>query len=727
MTKDELLEFAAEQAKEEVSTLPPWKILLVDDEPDVHKATKLVLKNVRIDGRDMLFSDAYSANEAKQLLRENPDYAAALVDVVMESDDAGLELVRYIRNELKNHSLRIILRTGQPGYAPEIRTIADYDINDYRAKTELTQTRLYTSLTIALRSYAQIQELEKNRIGLEKILLATRELGKPLGLKRFAGILLKQLCSLSGEGVCNNFVYGFFDSLQSSCILAADGAYSPWLDYTLEHLPDHKTKELIQRCLKEKTHQFEHASCIYIPGANGQALVAYFEQKRNLSASERSLLDVFCSNIAVAFENLQLYSSINELAYSDSLVNLPNRNAMIAALDGGQQFGLSLALVDIDSFADINSILDDSFGDAVLKAVASRLKQHFGEDVLVARLSSDLFGLFGAANKVNPSEIQQAFSAPFIIYETETLRLSATSGLVSLDNKKHTGVELLKNAGIALKQAKQLSRGKALFFKEAQSIAARDRIQLLNELRSCVEAQSLQLYFQPFVRLKDKAVIGAECLLRWITEEGKFISPEVFIPIAEQSGLIIPIGDWVMRAALTWRLSLQGKVRDDFRVAINVSHEQFIEPDFVPKILSIMAEIGVPGSQVEVELTESIAIESMELLSKKLEQLQAAEIHISMDDFGTGYSSLSVLQGLSLNRLKIDRSFVSGDAASSFNMANTIIAMAEHLNLATIAEGIETEEQCQALLEAGCQDGQGYLFAKPLPEADFLVWLKSFQ
>src|SRR5690606_38809051 len=116
-------------------------------------------------------------------------------------------------------------------------------------------------------------------------------------------------------------VYGLFDSLQSSCILAADGAYRPWLGYTLAHLPDHKTKELIQRCLKEKTHQFEHASCIYIPGANGQALVAYFEQKRNLTASERSLLGVFCSNIAVAFENLQLYSSINELAYSDSLVN----------------------------------------------------------------------------------------------------------------------------------------------------------------------------------------------------------------------------------------------------------------------------------------------------------------------------------------------------------------------------------------------------------------------
>lgn len=575
--RDELVQFIDNDNETLSIESPTWPILLVDDEPDVHAATKLSLKNLTIEGRKLSFSHAYSATEARELLAQNPNFSVAIIDVVMETEDAGLRLVHHIRHDLKNHNLRIILRTGQPGYAPEIHTIEKYDINDYCTKTELTQTRLYTSLTIAIRSHAHIQQIEL-------------------------------------------------------------------------------------------------------------------------------------------------------LAYQDALVCLPNRNAMLMALDQEQNSKFSVALIDLDNFADINSILDDNFGDAVLKSVAKKLRDCFSESTLVARLGSDLFGLYGPSTEVNPSSIAAAFADPFSVDQYETLRLSATTGLVKLTDSSHSGAEIIKNAGAALKQAKRLTRGKALYFKAEQSIAARDRITMLNMLRTSLSEQHLELYYQPFICLNNNKVIGAECLLRWQTPDGNFIPPDVFIPIAEQSGLMIAIGEWVIRTALIWRKQLESHVDDKFRIAINVSHTQFAEPDFINKLLRLLKESKVSGHHVEIELTESIAIENFDLLKEKLEQLQSAGIHIAMDDFGTGYSSLNVLQRLKLNRLKIDRSFVSGDGSNTnFEMAKTIISMANHLELKTIAEGIEKEEQKIAMLTAGCKEGQGYLFSKPLPEIQFLQWLNKFQ
>lgn len=726
---DDLLVFISEEpTSQPINTTPTWHVLLVDDEPDVHIATKLALKNLDIEGRSLEFSHAYSAAEAMDLLSQKNNFCVAIIDVVMESDDAGLRLVQHIRDVLDLQSMRIILRTGQPGYAPEIDTIRQFDINDYKTKTELTQVRLFTSLTMAIRSFSQIQQLESNRRGLEQILEATTELGRLVGLKKFASGLVTQLCSLLNVDSESLVCAAISEPNSTPYILAAAGNYSDWIGLAVADVPQIRVKEHLENTLKRQQHFFDDGACLFFPGNRFQGLAAYVDICRPLENHEKRLLEVFCSNISTAFKNLQLYLTINELAFNDSLINLPNRNALVFALDDHNNNHNVLALVDIDNFADINSILDDSFGDAVLKSVAQRLREFFSDHTLVTRIGSDLFGLLGNAEDINPENIEKAFADPFIINGTETLRLSATSGLVLSTDKLQTSVEALKNAGAALKQAKRVQRGKALYFKESQSVAARDRINMLNQLRSSISEQHLELYYQPFVCLKSKRVIGAECLLRWKTPEGDFIAPDVFIPIAEQSGLMIPIGEWVIRTALTWRLSLKSTVDDSFRVAINVSHTQFAEPDFVDMFLSLLKESGIPGSQVEIELTESIAIENITMLSERLEKLRKAGIHLAMDDFGTGYSSLSVLQNLKVNRLKIDRSFVSGDGASSnrYEMAHTIIAMASHLRLTTIAEGIETEEQCKIFLAAGCKDGQGYLFSKPLPELEFSNWLENW-
>ncbi len=725
----DMLVFLADEldpaAEQEETAAAVWRVLLVDDEPDVHTATKVALRNLDIEGRRLEFQHAYSDAEARKVLQQEAPFAVAVIDVVMESDTAGLDLVRYIREELADAQVRLILRTGQPGYAPEISTIQNYDINDYRTKSELTQSRLFTSLTMAVRSYSQLCQLEAGRVGLEQILDATRELSRPSGLQQFATGLLTQLCALLRIDCDGLLCAALHPATRQPYILAAAGQYSNWTGKLLEELPEGGIRSRLEQSLQAREHVLNGDIGLFFEGANGQALAAYVNIGRQLSELEQQLLEVFCNNMSTAFENLQLYLDIEALAFRDTLVDLPNRNALLQLLDqhSGEQH--TLALVDLDNFADINNILDESFGDAVLQAVARQLCSAFSEQCMVSRLASNLFGVYGPDVEVNPDQIQSLFAQPFQVGDGQTLRLSATTGLARAEGR--CGKDLLKNAGAALKQAKRLVRGKHLYFKLEQSRAARDRINMLQMLRTALSEQHLQLYYQPFICLRNRQVTGAECLLRWRTPDGQFISPEDFIPIAEQSGLMVAIGEWVLRTALRWRISLQDRVADDFRVAVNISQVQFAEPSFVERLLSILRETGVPRHQLELELTESVAIENFDRLKSKLQQIQAAGIDIAMDDFGTGYSSLSVLQRLDLNRLKIDRSFISGEKNhDSFDMAKTIIAMAEHLELQTIAEGIETEEQCAELLASGCEEGQGYLFARPMPEADFIVWLDAW-
>ena len=704
-----------------------WQVLIVDDEPDVHAATKLALKGIQVQGRNIAFAHADSAARALQLLSQPNDFAVAFIDVVMESEDAGLRLVHQIRETLNNQALRIILRTGQPGYAPEIDTIRQYDINDYRTKSELTQVRLFTCLTMAVRSYAQIRQLEAGRHGLEQILAASVELGKPVGLKKFASGVVTQLCALLNVDAQCLVCAAMSEPDQTPYILAAAGSYGAWIGLPLQDIPEPRVRDTLQQTLRTRQHCLNDGATLYFQGYNGQALAAFVDVQRPLQALEKELLEVFCSNISVAFENLQLYLNINNLAYNDTLVHLPNRNAMVAAIDTRKPGQETVALVDLDGFADINSVLDDGFGDAVLQSVATKLRAAFPEETMVARLGGDLFGLYGPASQVTPECIATVFSAPFTVDSGEPLRLSATTGLMRLPPQAESGVAILKHAGAALKQAKRLQRGKALYFEAIQADAARDRMQMLNRLRTSFSEERLFLHYQPFINLRDGRVVGAESLLRWINHEGQFVPPDQFIPVAEQSGLMIPMGEWVARTAMRWRASLHEHVDENFRVAINVSRTQFAEPDFAQKFLAILEETGLSGPQVEIELTESVAIENLEELAVKLQALRGQGIRVAMDDFGTGYSSLSVIQRLQLDHLKIDRSFVSGDRAGveSFEIARTVIAMADHLSLTTIAEGIETQAQCNALLSAGCQEGQGYLFSRPLGEADFLQWLQA--
>lgn len=720
MSTDDEFPFLEESNSSIVLEAGRWRVLVVDDDEDVHQTSILALKDLIIEDRLIEFVHAYSAAEARSYLTKNTDVAVVLLDVVMETEDAGLQLVRYIREVLKNRSVRIILRTGQPGYAPEIETIREFDINDYKTKAELTRARLFTSMTAAIRSYWQIYQLEVSRNGLEQIVKASGEFSRPRGLQLLAEGILSQLCALLGVGheglVCAAKIGEGHDAL----VVAAAGTYAQWIGRPLEFFPDIEVRNELVEALSRREHQIGPFTCLYFSSHDENALAAFVRVDKPIRDLDRNLLEVFCSNISIAFDNAGLYQRISDLAYVDTLVNLPNRNGLIHLIGTTNCDNCCLALVDVDGFSDLNSVLDQHFGDSVLTAIATRLRDSFPLEVHVTRVGSDVFGLLGPREYVSPDHLTQIFTEPFHVGD-EHVRLSATSGMVCLEQKNVTGAQLLRDAATALKQGKAFARGKTLFFEEKYANAANERMFLLSRLRHALSADRLFVVYQPFIDLVSEQIVGAEALLRWRNEEGEFVPPDRFIPIAEQSGLIVPIGDWVLSTALAFTRRLLRLSGENFRMAINVSQIQFREPNFVEGLVAAVERHGLNPRNVEIELTESVAADDIHQITQKLLAIRSHDIAISIDDFGTGFSSLNVMRQLPVNRLKIDRAFVSGDACQNddYGIAEMVHSLASHLGLQTIAEGIETESQLEKMKLIGIREGQGYLFSKPLIEKEF--------
>ena len=724
---DDVLLFSDDQMEEVQRRPETWPILVVDDEEDVHEATELALRDAEIEGRRLAFVHAYSARQAFDLLAADPGFAVVLLDVVMEADDAGLQLVRRIREELDNQAIRVILRTGQPGYAPEIETIRAFDINDYRTKSELTRARLFTSLIVAIRSYRQIRQLELGRHGLELIVSGSTGLGKLRALRLFAEGVVTQLCALfdiSPEGL---ICVACSPRDGQARVIAAAGCHRDVIQCPLDDLPDAQVRATLQTCLERRTHIFGADTCLYFDVSEARGIAAYVDIDRGLDPLDRNLIEVFCANVSVGFDNVLLHQRLLDSAYYDPLLRLPNRNRLIQLIDEpGQGEDRMLALVDLDDFAEINAVLGHRFGDLVLRAVATRLAQSFAPPAVVARVTADAFGLLGHPDEITRSRIEQIFAVPFDL-RGEVMRISATASLIPVGPQPAGGGgDVLKDASIALKQAKLLNRGRAVWFSADLSLAAQERIRMLTSLRTAFSTERLFLVFQPQVELATARVVGAEALLRWRDEDGQLIPPDRFIPMAEQSGLMVPIGTWVLDGACRQLQRLEQLGYRGVRMAVNVSQTQFREPDFIAVLARALNGYQVAPEQIELELTESVAIGHIESTATKISEIRRMGVSIALDDFGTGYSSLNVLRQLEIDRLKIDRSFVQeADRSGDGGIANLVVALGRQMNLGIIAEGVETEEQRQHLLALGCREGQGYLFERPLPREQFEDWLAA--
>ena len=293
-------------------TGPQWKVAVIDDDLAVHDGTRFALGDYQLNGHRLEILSAFSAKEGRELLGAHPDTAAVLLDVIMETDDAGLDLVHYIRNILKNETVRIILRTGQPGQAPERRVIVDYDINDYKAKTELTADKLFTALTAALRGYQQLQRMVETRRGLEIIIEAASTLFDFKSMQRLAEGVLTQIASLLNVDCAGILVLREpRDSQESFSVLAGSGCYSRFIGTDASQMIDHDLHRLVQEAFIRRRHEFSaRHSVLYINTLSGREVVVVLEAARQLSDTDRALVEIFCSRLSIAFDNVILYEEI---------------------------------------------------------------------------------------------------------------------------------------------------------------------------------------------------------------------------------------------------------------------------------------------------------------------------------------------------------------------------------------------------------------------------------
>ncbi|QBI01781.1 EAL domain-containing response regulator [Pseudoduganella albidiflava] len=706
-----------------------WRVMIVDDDADVHSTTTFALGNLDMGGRPLEFVHAYSAAEARELLARERDIAVILLDVVMEQEHAGLHLVRHIRETLKLADVRIILRTGQPGYAPEIDAIRDFDINDYKTKSELTRIKLYTTVTAAIRSYEQIRRLDDHRRGLNRIVEAGSALMALHGMRDFAAGALVQAAALLGQPASGLLCVGGEGG--TAQVVAACGAWQATEGRVLGPDTDPPMPPALARALAGRCNVFgDDAVALHLVGKACRTFAALLDVPCLPPELDRKLLDVFAANVAVGLDNVELVSHLHDAAFYDTLSKLPNRTRVIEILDATlaspARVAATLCLVDLDHFAETNDALGHAFGDGLLAAVAARLRDSLDRQLTVARIGGDIFCVLGDAAQVNPAAILALFQQPFEI-EGQTVQVSATLGLVRLAEHDGSGTDALKDADIALKRAKTQQRAGHFYFTRNMGVEIRERVRMMHALRTAFSKHELFLAYQPQIDLATRRAVGAEALLRWRAADGRFVPPDRFIPIAEYSGLIIDIGEWVLRTACAELVRLRAAGHHEFTMSINVSQVQFRHPQFLQVLRNALADTGAPPRHVELEITESMAMEEPDTFIEMLAQVKETGVHIAIDDFGTGFSSLSHLQRLRLDRLKIDRAFVTeiSGASRGSSIAEMVIQLGRNLGLSVVAEGVEDELQARVLQQLGCPLAQGFLFARPMAAGDLYGWLAS--
>lgn len=709
-----------------------WRVLITDDEEDVHHATKFALRDMQLLGRNLEFYHAYDSKEATKILQEVPDIAVILLDVVMETSNAGLDLVPVIRGQLNLHDIRIILRTGEPNQAPEIDVIRDYDINDYKLKSDLTQKRLYATVTTALRSYKQLRTIENSKKGLDMILRASSELLTQEGLNNFAHGVIVHIAALIGvppEGViCVR--RRDRKTEETLMIIAAAGNYCTLIDRPLSEMNQDHAHDILRQSLDSRCNVFDRSGIALYLGSHARGdMSCFITSSYTISEVDQGLLEIFCGNIALCADNISFLERLKNYAFTDSLVALPNRNALEEIINdhirSDSDVPYSLALIDIDNFAEINAVLGQEYGDQLLRAAADRIKGRFYSPNTVARVGGDTFAVFGPASHICAKPILQPFVNPFQI-GGELQLLSVTAGIVPLNQLEGGGSEAIKDASIVLKQAKKHSRGQVVMFEQAMVVEARDRLETLKNLRSAFELNQLFLVFQPKLRLNDLSVTGFEALIRWRDSEGRFISPVDFIPLAEQSGLIIRLGEWILRNAIAELALLRVKGYSQASMAVNISVAQLEHPDMLEMLHRVMGESNIGPEYIELEITESIAMGDMDANLQRLEKIREMGFKLSMDDFGTGFSSLTYLQKMPINCLKIDRSFVNkSNTKSGREIVEMIVQLGKTLGLNVIAEGVEEEVQGLLLREMGCNEVQGFFYARPMARTDLHQWLQA--
>ena len=416
------------------------------------------------------------------------------------------------------------------------------------------------------------------------------------------------------------------------------------------------------------------------------------------------------------------------LARFDTLTSLPNRLQLTEALGDALRYAekwrtrCALLMVDLDRFKAVNDSLGHMTGDKLLAQVSSRLQALMGKDEFCGRLGGDEFAIVinDASSADDVKELAQrvieTLSEPYQV-DHHTLYVGASVGSAFGPRDGDNVEELMRNADLALYRAKDMGGGEYCRFEPLLHASAEERRKLEVSLRKALQREELLLHYQPVVDSRSEKIVSFEALVRWNSEEHGFVSPGKFIPLAEDTRLIVPIGQWVLRQACMEAR----KWPEEVKVNVNVSPEQLLEPDFPQQVIQVLAETGLRPERLEIEVTESIFVRDAAVARNALEQAMALGCSIALDDFGTGYSSLGYLRKLRFSTIKVDRTFVQGASQGSnesLAIINAVVAMAKSMNMTTTAEGVESAEEAELIRNLGCDKIQGFYFGRPMSDAD---------
>jgi diguanylate cyclase (GGDEF)-like protein len=465
----------------------------------------------------------------------------------------------------------------------------------------------------------------------------------------------------------------------------------------------------------------------------------YAQEVGTPSEQQQELIAMAAHLAGIAIERKRAEDRIGFMAHHDALTGLPNRvlfeeqvAGMLEEIRERDQWAV-LAFLDLDDFKLINDSLGHATGDELLKIVAARMRAAVRRSDSVVRVGGDEFiillnGLPKERDVVlsRLEDIRTAIAMP-VQLQGRSLQVSCSMGVACFPNQGKTAGELLANADMAMYRAKELGRNNIQVFTEEMAARAHEKLQSQEELREALAREEFLLHFQPQMSLETGRIFAAEALLRWQHPVRGIISPAAFIPLAEETGLIVPIGDWVLRTACRQLKAWQDAGLPPLIVSVNVSARQFRERNWAARVAAVLEETCLEARYLELELTESLIMQDVPGAIATMHALEAIGVHLAIDDFGTGYSSLSALKRFPVRRLKIDRSFVTDIPHDADDMAITsaIISLAQKLGLRVIAEGVETEAQVEFLQKSGCDEIQGYFFSQPLPGEDFEVLLSS--
>lgn len=677
-------------------------ILLVDDRPDNLASLEAILEN----GRRRLLK-AGSGEEALQMLLDQ-DVALVLLDVQMPLMN-GYEVARLMRGNRKTRNIPIIFITAI-------------------ARDEAAAIRGYQSGAIDYITKPVNAVVLQSKVGLFLELdLSKRQLQQAFARLEHTKAYYESMLNAAGEGVIGVDASGVVKFVNPAALSLLGSTAAQMIDQEFRYFPIDPERE-----------NGKPEGSLFKPTGSAEGLSieeALFER----ADGSRFLTSYCCSPLAgkvngvvVVFQDItarrEMEEELRQQTVTDHLTGLTNRNgfklALQAALERARRAKdhVALMFIDLDHFKRINDNLGHDVGDFLLRSLATRLKEQVRSYDIVSRIGGDEFtvvigGLLEPEDAAMVArKILNVLRHPFLLKDDIRVIVSASIGIASYPDCGDDIDTLMRAADVAMYQAKRDGRNLYAFYIPEMNARDRSALMLEQSLRLGVENEEFKLHFQPQIELSTGRLVGLEGLLRWQNDEYGNVEPSHFVPILEDTGLMVRVGQWVLSTGCKQRLEWQSVVPDNCVLALNLSPRQFADKNLVSGIRTALEQNHLPPSQLELELTEGMIMIDTEYTQGVLHELKAMGIRLSIDDFGTGYSSLAYLKQFPLDVLKIDRQFIRNLTTSDKDAAITtsIIQLAHNLGLQVVAEGVENAEQIAILKKLGCDIGQGYYFSRPM-------------